>query len=62
MATQGVDTTLRISFGIVHGLLLAMAFPLFYVILPMFTQSRNIIVLVFLFLSFPMSGALVSMH
>lgn len=47
MATPGIDTTLRISFGIVHGLLLAMAFPLFYVVLPMFTHSRNIVVLVF---------------
>ena len=47
MATPGVDTTLRISFGIVHGLLLATSFPLFYVILPMFTHSRNIVVLVF---------------
>ena len=42
---MGVDSTLRISFGIVHGLLLAMAFPLFYVMMPIFTRSYPIIIL-----------------
>ena len=45
MATPGVDTTLRISFGIVHGLLLAMAFPLAYVVLPIFTRANPLVVL-----------------
>jgi hypothetical protein len=45
MATPGVDTTLRISFGIVHGLLLAMAFPLAYVIVPVFTRANPIVIL-----------------
>ena len=45
MATPGVDTTLRISFGIVHGLLLAMAFPLAYVIVPAFTRANPIVIL-----------------
>jgi hypothetical protein len=46
MATPGVDTTLRISFGIVHGLLLAMAFPLCYVMMPIFTRANPIVVLI----------------
>jgi hypothetical protein len=34
MGTQAVDTTIRIAFGLVHGLLLAMALPLLYMAIP----------------------------
>jgi hypothetical protein len=34
MATAGVDSTLRMVFGLVHGLVLAMAVPLFYLYAP----------------------------
>ena len=42
---MGVDSTLRISFGIVHGLLLATVLPLFYVMLPTFSKANPIIIL-----------------
>lgn len=34
MATQGLDTTIRLAFGLVHGLLLAMSYPLLYMTFP----------------------------
>lgn len=33
-ATRAVDSTIRVAFGLVHGLLLAMVFPLLYIIMP----------------------------
>ena len=45
MAAQGVDTTIRIAFGLVHGLLLAMAFPMFYMIVPNFVKTYPLVVL-----------------
>jgi len=45
MATPGVDTTLRISFGIVHGLLLAMVLPLSYVVVPLFARLHPLLIL-----------------
>ena len=34
MATAGVDSTIRVAFGLVHGLVLAMAVPLFFLYAP----------------------------
>lgn len=40
MAATVVDSTVRISFGLVHGLLLAMLFPLFYVFIPAYVKQN----------------------
>ena len=40
MAATAVDSTVRISFGLVHGLLLAMLFPLFYVFIPSYVKQN----------------------
>lgn len=48
MAAQAVDSTVRIAFGLVHGFLLAMAFPLFFILLPEFTKSKPLLTLLLL--------------
>jgi hypothetical protein len=42
---SGVDSTIRISFGIVHGLLLAIVLPLAFVIAPVFAKSYPLLLL-----------------
>lgn len=43
MATTGLDKSIKIAFGFVHGLLLAMAFPIMYMIVPDFTKSHPLL-------------------
>lgn len=43
MATAGVDSTLRIVFGLVHGLVLAMAVPLFYLYAPTMVKQMPLL-------------------
>ena len=45
MAAATVDSTVRIAFGLVHGLLLAMAYPLFFILFPDFTKSSPLVTL-----------------
>ena len=48
MASRGVDTPIRIAFGLVHGILLAMIFPLLYIIFPNVVKSYPLATLLLL--------------
>jgi hypothetical protein len=42
---SAVDSTIRISFGLVHGFLLAMIFPLLYIFVPTYVKSTPLLCL-----------------
>ena len=40
-----IDSTIRISFGLVNGIFIAMALPLLYVIAPLFSKQYHLFIL-----------------
>jgi len=42
---SAVDSTIRIAFGLVHGFLLAMIFPLLYIFVPTYAKSMPLLAL-----------------
>jgi hypothetical protein len=45
---SAVDSTIRIAFGLVHGFLLAMLFPLLYIFVPTYVKAMPLLALVLL--------------
>ena len=41
--TRAVDSTIRVAFSLVHGLLLAMMFPLLYIVFPNYIKAYPLI-------------------
>lgn len=44
--TRAVDSTIRVAFSLVHGLLLAMVFPLCYILMPNYVKKYPFLTLI----------------